>query len=245
MGKRTAFTENRSISGRVIGTAPIDSITVIKNDQVLWQQNYLEPASSRSSKAETYLLSFASDSEPFHRGDNPRGWRAWEGTLEVLNANIESIQAYDANFPLQSVQVDPDNPNLLTFATKTRGDTSSYLLTLSGVGRNSRLQFDVVENRETGGAPPIYRPPQRVAAVSFALSMRDMQDDRVSFSQVVDGYTDTASLRRIRTDGATDISFSLEDTGARQGDYYFVRVVQADDAMAWSSPIWVGGSKKY
>lgn len=245
MGQRIPFAEERQISGRIIGTAPIDSITVIKNDAVVWEQSYLEPEDTRSSKPQTYLLSFASDSEPFHRGDNPRGWRAWEGTLEVFNANIESIEAYDASFPLQSITTHQDNPNRMTFATKTRGDTSSYLLTLSGVSRNTRLQLDVVENRETGGAPPIYRPPQRVAAVSFALSMRDMADDRVSFSQVLDGYTDRAELRRIREDGQRDISFSFNDTSKRQGDYYFVRVVQANDAMAWSSPIWVGGNPKF
>ena len=75
--------------------------------------------------------------------------------------------------------------------------------------------------------------------------MRDMADDQVSYSHVLEGYNDTASLRRIRTDGDTDVSFSFEDTSRRQGDYYFVRVEQANDAVAWSSPIWVGGSKKY
>jgi hypothetical protein len=38
-----------------------------------------------------------------------------------------------------------------------------------------------------------------------------------------------------------DVSFEIEDEGSVQGDYYFVRVKQVDDAMAWSSPIWVGG----
>ena len=27
------------------------------------------------------------------------------------------------------------------------------------------------------------------------------------------------------------------------GLYYYVRVVQANDAIAWSSPVWIGGHK--
>lgn len=37
-----------------------------------------------------------------------------------------------------------------------------------------------------------------------------------------------------------EVSFSFVDTEAGQGEsYYYVRVQQADDQMAWSSPIWV------
>ncbi|MEM7099518.1 MAG: DUF3604 domain-containing protein [Pseudomonadota bacterium] len=244
MGKRAPFQEDRVINGRVIGTAPIDSITIIKNDKEIWQQNYLATDANRLGKSETFLLSFASDSEPFHRGDNPRGWRSWEGTLEVLNGTIESIEAYDASFPLQNLKVAEDNPNLVTFATKTRGDTSSYLLKLSNLTRNSRIQFDLVETPETGGAPPIYRRHQRIPAVSFVLALKDMQQGKVSFQQVLDGYTDKAQLRHIRTDGAKDITFTVNDSSSRQGDYYFVRVVQANDAIAWSSPVWIGGHAK-
>ena len=65
----------------------------------------------------------------------------------------------------------------------------------------------------------------------------------MTFSQPVDAYTDTVRLRRIITDGQRDIEFTLTDSGERQGDYYFVRVVQANDAIAWSSPVWIGGYK--
>ncbi len=243
MGTRTPFEENRAISGRVIGTAPIDTITIIKNEDVLWSESYLDNKDARTGREDTFLLSFASDSTPFHRGDNPRGWRAWEGTLEVIGADLVNIEAYDASFPLQNV-TRTDEANRVIFNTKTRGDTSSFLIELANITRTARLQFDIVENRETGGGPPIYRQPQRVAAVSFAMALRDMEDGKVEYTQTVDAYTDRATLRRIITDGPREVSFNLTDTGNRQGDYYFVRVVQANDAIAWSSPVWVGGYNK-
>jgi len=38
-----------------------------------------------------------------------------------------------------------------------------------------------------------------------------------------------------------DVRFEVKDMGQLQGDYYYVRVDQTNDAMAWSSPVWVGG----
>lgn len=243
MGQRGPFAAEREIRGNVIGTAPIDSITVMKNEQVVWQQSYLDQAEDKLNETETLLLSFSSASDPFHRHDNPRGWRAWEGTLEIENATVERIEPVDTSFPLQSVRRS-EKGNQFVFATKTRGDSSSYLLTLSDVQRSTRLNIDLVETRESGGAPPIYRPQQDIPADSFSLALRDMADGRVTHEQTVDHYTDRTTLRRVITDGAKEVAFSFTDSGAKQGDYYFVRVVQANDAIAWSSPVWIGGHNK-
>jgi len=38
------------------------------------------------------------------------------------------------------------------------------------------------------------------------------------------------------------VSFTFEDASfPDQGDYYYFKVEQANDAIAWSSPIWIGG----
>ncbi len=241
MGQRADFSTQRNISGRVIGTAGIDSISVIKNDTELWRRTYADRDEVRLGKRETLLLTFHSDAKPVHPGDNPRGWRAWQGTLEVSNAELEEILPYDAGFPMQNVQRSSEQPNRVTFDTKTRGDGSSFLLTLANVQRTARLQFDLVETAESGGAPPIYRLPQRVAAASFSLALKDLQNGPLSHAQSVDAYTDRVTLRKFNPDAPREVSFEFTDSGATQGDYYFVRVVQVNDAMAWSSPVWVGG----
>ena len=71
-----------------------------------------------------------------------------------------------------------------------------------------------------------------------------MKDGRVTTSLVQDDYVDTVSLRSVVTDGPDDVQFEFDDLGDGHGDYYYVRVLQANDAMAWSSPIWVGGDPK-
>lgn len=244
MGKRGPYATERQISGRVIGTAPIDSISIVKNDQILWEQSYLDPLSDRTNRSDTFLLSFASQSKPHHPGDNPRGWRVWSGTLEVVNAELVSIEPYDSNLPTQTVGLSNEVPNRATFDTRTRGDTSSYLVRLNNIGRTTKVRFDLTEALETGGAPPIYRAPQRVPAVTFELAARDIENGVVSFEQPVDDYVDTVQLRRVVLDGERVIEFNISDTSNRHGDYYFVRIVQANDAIAWSSPVWIGGYGK-
>ena len=244
IGQRGEFAKQRIVRGNVIGTAPIDNISVIKNDQIVWQKSYLDPADDNLNKTDTFLLSFSSDSHPYHDHDNPRGWRAWEGTLEIQNATLDSIVPVDASFPMQTVTVSEDNPNRVVFSTKTRGDASSYLVQLSDIQRSSRVNFDLVETLETGGAPPIYRPPQRISADSFTLDFRELAEGRVAHTQTTDGYEDQTILRRVISNGPREVAFEFTDDGDKHGDYYFVRVVQANDAIAWSSPIWIGGHNK-
>ena len=69
-----------------------------------------------------------------------------------------------------------------------------------------------------------------------------MRDGRLEQPMPIEGYADGVVLRRIVTDGPRDLRFDYtDDNDPRQGDYYYVRVRQANDAMVWSSPVWVGG----
>lgn len=245
MGQRAPFSEERTLKGRVIGTAPIESVTVFKNDEVLWTNDYLTAREPDENGEATLLLSFASDSTPYHAGDNPRGWRHWRGTITLENGNLEAVRGMDFhNHFYQSLERDPDDPNRLQFATLTRGDTSSIELVLSGIKRTSSLWIELQETRETGGAPPLYRRPQQTAASEVRLSLKDLADGTLEQDVPAGDYTDRVMLRQRIEDGVRDLNFEVTDTSDKQGDYYFVRVRQANDAMAWSSPIWVGGYPK-
>lgn len=245
MGQRAPFAEQRSLQGRVIGTAPIEHIAVIRNDELLWEQDYLTSTEPASNGEATFLLSFGSDAAPYHPGDNPRGWRHWRGTLEISNAKLDGYRGMDFhNSFYQSISVDPDNPNRLQFATLTRGDTSSIELRLSNLKRTSALRISLDEAQETGGAPPVYRKPQTSPASELVFQFRDLADGRLAQQLETDIYTDTVLLRQRIENGPREVSFEMNDSSERQGDYYFVRVRQANDAMAWSSPIWIGGFPK-
>ena len=68
-----------------------------------------------------------------------------------------------------------------------------------------------------GSAPPFYREHQKIPGTDVRLRLAELQKGRLEQAMAFQGYPDSIVLRRI------------------------VRVRQANDAMAWSSPIWVGG----
>lgn len=242
MGQRAPFATERLVSGRVIGTAPIESVTVFRNDESIWTRDYLTDTARPAGETELLLLSFSSDSRPYHPGDNPRGWRHWRGTLTVRNGTLTALRGMDFHNSLfQYLERDPKAPNRVRFSTLTRGDTSSIELTLADARRSTSLVVEIEDTEETGGAPPLYRPPQAVPGGAVELELADLVAGRLEREVPAPDYVDRVGLRRRISDGVRDVRFEIEDESLRQGDYYFVRVRQANDAMAWSSPIWIGG----
>ena len=60
----------------------------------------------------------------------------------------------------------------------------------------------------------------------------------------VEPDSDQVTLQLISGDQPMDYDFEFVDNGdVAYGDYYYVRVKQLNGAMAWSSPIWVGGEE--
>ena len=241
MGRRVPFAEDRSIVGRVVGTAPIASIALLKNDAEIWQRDYLTHADLTGDG--DYLLTFESPAEPYHPGDNPRGWRWWRGEVEVQDAIVRSAQGVSFH-NVNTQTVDVADGSSIAFSTHTRGGASSIQLRLEEVRRSARLTVKLRSGREFGGGPPRLRRHQELPANEAALELRAAEGGIVRAELPVDGYADAVTLRRLVAEGTMDVAFTVQDRGERHGDYYYVRVRQANDAMAWSSPIWVGGYPK-
>ena len=246
MGQRAPFSNTRKLRGRVIGTAPIETVSIMKNDKTIIERHYLDPEKSNNSLREgKYHITFSSSSEPLNRGDNPRGWRAWKGKLELTNAefSVGKISNH-RNSNLQTFN--KLGKKEATFSTLTRGSTSSIVLDLTNVKRNASAILTLDPVREFGGGPPVYRPHQDIdlANIRLKFSISDSNSRQNNYTVPATDYVDQISVRRIIEDGPLDVSFEWEDNGEKQGDYYYVRVKQADDSYAWSSPIWVGGYRK-
>ena len=184
MGQRAPFAERREVRGRVIGTAPIESIVLYKNDEVLWQRDYLVAAGAGSTQE--LLLSFHSDATPYHVGDAPRGWRHWRGTLTVEGARLDAVAGTD--FVNPTTQLLSHDGNTARVATNTRGDTSSLRLTLSNVQPGTVIALDFEEAMETGSGPPSDRVHQMIAAGQARLRLGDLRDGRLEQPMPIEGY---------------------------------------------------------
>lgn len=243
MGSRGRYSANRSVVGKVIATAPIAEIAIVKNGEEVWRKDYVTAQQvQRLGTTETVYLNFASASFPEQPGDNPRGWRPWQGSLKVHGATLEDAQATDFfNADVQQLRRVDDDPSMLYFSTATRGDSSAIALTLTDIRRGARIELQLKEGREFGGGPPIYRPHQQLPGSKVELSVADVRRGNVEVILPFGSYEDRISLRRVGSGGPMEMDFEWEDKSGLRGDNYYVRVTQLDGAMAWSSPIWIGG----
>lgn len=242
MGTRIPMTANRRISGQVIGTAPLQTVTVLKNDQVLWSQTYAGQSPARSDQVEI-AVAFTSSSEPANPRDNPRGWRAWNGRLQVQGAKLVSGRpAMAADTTLWKTAAAPDAPDTWTFSTASRGNTSTLLFTLDDVKAGAVLNISIDAGLEFGGAPPMFRQHQPIEPLNLSIRLADLRDGAQTARVPASDYQDEISVRRIGNLETREANFEVNDSSNVVGDYYQVRVVQANDAIAWSSPVWVGGN---
>lgn len=242
MGKRTSFTSERTLQGRVIAAWPVAEIFVIKNGDTLWHRDYVTAKGEQKVSEGTFKLSFGSASHPHHEHDNPRGWKQWAGTLRVDGATLVSATAVDfTNTQSQNLSVDTDGE--VSFSTLTRGDESSIDLKLSDISPDATLTIALNAGREYGGGPPTFRQHQPFEAETITMSLQGVDGEPIHQHVPMTDYVDHIRIRRIITDGSRDVSFEVTDQGTVQGDYYYVRAVLTNDAIAWSSPVWIGGYK--
>ena len=239
MGERTAFAESREISGRVIGTEAIRSITLFKNNEPLWQQEYL--IEDNPGNEQELLLSFESSEVPHFNNDVPRGWRHWLGELVIEGATLDNAAPMDFINP--GTQFFETDGNIVRFRTHTRGDTSSIRLNLTDVSADAVININLQQTRESGSAPPIYRQHQTIPATAATLALADIANGQLRQRIPQQDYPDDGvKLQRVINGGEKDVSFAITDAdNPDQGDYYYIRVQQVNDALAWSSPVWVGG----
>ena len=165
IGQRAAQATERRIRGRVIGTAPIDSVTIVKNGKDIWTKDVLTAPSESSS---WFLLSFASPTDPGIR-DSPRGWRPWSGTLTVNGARLAGFSAAALKNPRSDSVVAGEDANQLRFSTATRGSEKGIVLKLADVVADMEILVDLEAGVERTTGPARYRGLAEVGAGEAAV----------------------------------------------------------------------------
>jgi hypothetical protein len=240
-GQRLPDAQRRRLHAKVSGTAPIERIDVVRNNQVIFSRDY---ATTPLQPQSTLQIGFESQSEVFtlDRIDNPRPYRIWQGTLEVMGATVLGVARTGLdNRLLDTVEVDARNPNQMRFSIRTRGRRDSIQLALDGASAGTTLRFELEPTKEYGYGQGGVRPAANLAGGSVVMSLGTLASGRAEHAFRVEQYTDRITLHVIDAAAPLDQEFELTDVdGIAPGDYYYVRVNQLDGGRAWSSPWWVG-----
>ena len=242
MGDRTAYSEERRLRAKVIGTSPIRRLTVVKNGETVYS---LRPLSGSIGEATSLVVGFESSSEPHFR-DNPRGYRPWLGTLRVEGARLTGLRTlHFDNRHKEWARIEEGDSSTVRFATGTRGQADTLLLELEGASPSTTLTFDLEAAREWGKSPVPVRPTRRVREKTLRVALGELADGfaRRDLSDTID--RDAVTLELVGGPMPMEAELDFTDTGElRPGDYYYVRAEQLDGARAYSSPIRVGGEPR-
>ena len=242
MGNRLAYTDRRRLRAKVVGTAPIRRLAVIKNGETVYAKRPLRASLAGNARL---VVGFESSSEPFFR-DNPRGYRPWDGTLTVEGAKLASMRTlHFDNSHKEWARIEGEDRNTVRFSTSTRGQADTLLLELEGASPSTTVSFDLDAAREWGKSPTPVRQPREIAAKRFRVSLSEMTDGfaRKDLSDSID--RDAVTVELIGGDMPMEAELDYADTGDMQpGDYYYVRADQLDGARAYSSAVWVGGEPR-
>jgi hypothetical protein len=269
MGTRIQFTPDRKIEGSVVGTGELDRIDILKNSKVVHSFDLASAENSNSNRFQ--VIFYSPNHPPYNLQLLNRNPRLWRGTLEVKGGIIESVKSLGFDNPrVHKLYRDENNPNLYHFVALTTGMTNGLDITVGGgagakivVALEAAKEFKLMGSQQAEDAPSFEHPAATLEATLnnlpkegkvFELIPPDTEANQEkprivaagpSDSQVlVPGtpYTDTVTIRRIKTDIPMETNFTFsEEDNIGVGDYYYVRVRQLDGAMAWSSPVWIGG----
>lgn len=242
MGVVVPSAPERIIEGVAYGTGPIESITLVKNGIDLRGLSYEEPVGANQAGDELVEIRFFSSSEsaPLKPARAPR---IWTGTITVAGAQIVSVsspQAEAQNFLTEWARISPTDPQAIDFRLATRGEWRAVRLKLKGNIDSARLRISLPQSRTPldviTSVPATGAPPALLIA---------HDDDPGTELRGAGSFDDEITVRRIQPSNQVDRPFRFVDRDAsRDGDNYYVRVVQADGGMAWSSPAWVGMVRK-
>lgn len=240
MGGVAQAAKSNLIRGQVMGTAPIDTISIIKNDREIWSRDYRKSSELNSQTTQVELAFTSQSHSKEYRIDNPRGWRLWYGYAIIEGAELVGINPGYQNALLPPTRQAGQNKQTVMFALRTRGETRRLGLVLKGASKDTSISIHLDENREAPTAPARTRKPALIPAEDFTIAFANLDGGQAIKLFKVDEYTDTITFKLLNADAPFDQNFQFEDKeSAQAGDYYFVRVEQANSGIAWSSPVWI------
>jgi hypothetical protein len=243
MGTLLAEDADRKLRCSVMGTAPIDTIELIKNSEVVFSRRYLEPELTNHALVQLMFFSSTNVAEAEEGHFNPRGARPWQGTIEVRGARLAGFtKPWFYSPETYTVERDGADPNILVFPTNTRGRGKGLLLELAGVTPGTELVVHLEGVKEAAPSPgPRERSPERLPAVDLPFSLGELANGVQVHEFEVVNNVDSVSAQLVPADAALDRRFEYVDLDdPAPGDYYYLRVTQVDGARAWTSPVWFG-----
>ena len=209
MGSEFTCSQPPLVEVEVLGTAPLETVELRRGLDVIHRPPLVEPL-----EGERPLLKLVWEGAR-------RKWRArptiWHGSLSIQGGRILSAETFAFDSPDQGIAVQTENK--ISWRSSTAGDPDGLFLDLDA-------NEDAVLAFETEPA-------------TFSFTLADLADGPLTVE--AGGLGQRVTVARVpRGPRPSTVRFAYRDESAVPGtNAYWLRVIQRDGAMAWSSPIYV------
>lgn len=231
MGQELAYTRERELKVAVTGWDQVDRVEVLKNNRVIHRDFPMDRVTSSRSWERPVLIRFE------------YGWGPWPvlGMGRVadwdINIRIEGGVLEDVQTGFQSGPLDEGRRDRIV----ERTDRSLRVQSFTAL----RQQFEDISTKsvvlKVKGGPDtrLNISLQAPSRTSLTLSFRELAESGETLF-TGDFPKESAMVHRLVFNEHYQTSFTVDDRDLGKGvNWYYVRVVQANGQLAWSSPIWV------
>lgn len=231
MGQELEFTPEREISVSVTGWDQIERVEIIKNNKVIYRDYPIDRELSASSWNDPVLIRFE-----YGWGVWPAlGWDRtadWDINFKLQNAEFKAIHPCFTGGPL-----DEDRRDIINKMTSNEAQVTSYTSLKDMVDDFSQKGVVLkVDGTPESKLEIVLNQPTHV---SMSLQLKDIVECNEAFYTRKFPY-ESAMIQRVVFKDHYHTTFTINDEGdGSSADWYYVRVVQANEQLAWSSPIWV------
>jgi hypothetical protein len=231
MGRELPYAGRRRIQVAVTGWDQVDRVEVLKNNRVIHRVFPMDAETSARSWANPVLARFEYGWGPWPALGITRVCD-WDFTITIEGGRIEAVQPCFLPGPLEEERRD-----------KILEQTGRMIRVRSFTA----LRQQIEDRSQKAVVLKMRGGPE--TKIMVALDLPSKNKLTTSFSELAESSEvlstgefprESALLNRIVFHENYQTSFEIEDTGSGgQTDWYYVRVVQSNGQMAWSSPIWV------
>ena len=209
MGAEFSTVQKPTIDVEVVGTSPLYAVEIRRGDEMLYSHPIFSP---EDFKTDRIRLAWS--------GARIRGrgrHSVWDGTLSIDGGQFTGVSEFAFDHPEHGVT--EWDAGRIAWRSITSGDLDGLLIDVEGPDE-ARLEF-------------------RAEPCAFAFTLGEIRRGAVRHDAGGVERKVEASLAPGRP-GPEKIRFSFRDESPRDGiNPYYVRVVQEDGEMAWSSPLYI------
>ncbi|MBI1353741.1 MAG: DUF3604 domain-containing protein [Acidobacteria bacterium] len=231
MGSGLPYVRERSLRIGVVGWDQVDRIELLENNRVIHREFPMDrdPGDARWSKPCTLRFEYGWGPWP------ALGWGGtadWDFTVEVERGRIVDAMPCFTSGPLDEFRRDR-----IVSREESRVRVRSYTALKQQIDDYS--QKALVLRIEGDGSTRVTVTCDKPAKCALTQTLAELDDsNEMLFTRPFPW--ESAMLHRpvFQDNYAADFTVPLERDGA-VANWYYVRVVQANGEMAWSSPIWV------